>query len=162
LEFYLSTEIRSYLDLDADPGSSYPTELSQKLCKSVCMIAIMVPEYADSNWCQAEWEAMERLEARRLGEGRRGLIIPIALRRTAAEWDSLLKRKPVDFSKVSVPEQQLRSVKHSEEIQKIADKINELVSQIGETGEDCGQFQLPVGLEELKATPTFRDPDPFT
>src|SRR5262245_1626911 len=64
LERYLSTTIRTYLDEDADPGSAYPTELSLNLCKSVCMIAVLVPEYPDSSWCKAEWNSMERLEAK--------------------------------------------------------------------------------------------------
>ena len=160
LEFYLNTTIRTYLDVDADPGSSYPTELSQKLCKSVCMIAVMVPEYPDSNWCWAEWEAMEKLEAKRLNGGR-GLIIPIALRRTADEWNALLKRKPVDFSKVSVPKAQLNNIKHSEKIREIAEIIIKFVGQVSDTCEDCGKFDFSLGVEELKTEPTFKDPNPF-
>jgi len=161
LEFYLSTNIRTYVDVDADPGSSYPTELSKSLCKSVCMIAVLVPEYPDSNWCWAEWQAMEKLEALRL-KGARGLIIPIALRRTAAEWNALLQRKPVDFSKVSVPKLQLRSIANSKKIKDIADIIINFVQQITDTCEDCANFQFTVGVEQLNTTPTFKDPNPFT
>ena len=160
LEFYLDTSIRSFVDIDADPGSSYPTELAQTLCKSVCMIAILVPDYPDSNWCWAEWEAMEKLETLRL-KGQRGLIIPIALRRTADEWNALLKRKPVDFSKVSVPKIQLNSVKHSQKIREIADLITKFVTQVQETCENCGDFKFSVGVEELKHKPIFKDPSPF-
>jgi hypothetical protein len=161
LDYFLATEIRVYLDLDADPGSSYPTELSQKLCKSVCMVAVMVPEYRESSWCQAEWEAMKKLEAQRLGPGQIGLIIPIALRRTADEWNSVLKRKPVDFSKVSVPKSQLKSAKHSEKIKAIAEIINNFVQQVTDTCVDCNTFAFPVGHEVLESDPTFTDPNPF-
>lgn len=161
LEFYLNGPLRTYLDVDADVGSSYPQELSQKLCKSVCMIAVLVPEYPDSNWCLAEWEAMEKLEAKRLGEGKRGLIIPIALRRSADEWNAVFKRKPLDFSKVSVPKTQLKNIKHSEKIQKIAEQIAKLISEVNKPCEDCGKFQFTVGIEELKPNPTFTDPSPF-
>ncbi len=160
LEFYLDTPIRSYVDTDADPGSSYPVELAQTLCKSVCMIAILVPEYPDSNWCRAEWEAMEKLEALRL-KGARGLIIPIALRRAANEWNALLQRKPVDFSKVSVPRVQLNSVKHSQKISEIADVIRKFVAQVPETCENCWDFKFSLGEEELNPQPTFKDPSPF-
>jgi hypothetical protein len=159
LEFYLSTPIRSYVDIDADPGSSYPVELAQTLCKSVCMIAILVPEYPDSNWCWAEWQAMEKLEAVRLNGGR-GLIIPIALRRTADEWNALLKRKPVDFSKVAVPKVQLHGVKHSQKIRDIAIMIQKFVAQV-QTCDNCTDFKFSVGEEQLNIQPTFSDPNPL-
>lgn len=125
------------------------------------MIAIMVPEYPDSNWCQAEWKAMEKFEELRLGSGKRGLIIPIALRRTPEEWNALLKRKPVDFSKVSVPKDQLNNVKHSEKIKAIAELITAWVSEVQNTCEDCEKFQFALPKEELKSNPTFKDPSPF-
>lgn len=161
LEFYLNTEMKIFLDLDADPGASYPEALSRELCQSVCMIAVMVPEYPDSNWCRAEWEAMEGFEAKRLGKGKRGLIIPIVLRRTAAEWSALLNRRPVDFSKVSVPKEQLKGTKHSEKIQQIAQVITDLVRRIKDSCEDCSEFRVNLGAEQLKPEPTFKDPDPF-
>ena len=157
LEYFLNTEIRTYVDLDADPGSAYPTELPQQLCESVCMIAVLVPEYPDSNWCQAEWDAMEKFETLRLGTGKRGLIIPIALRRPADEWNNRYKRKPLDFSKVSVPNQ-LKGVKHSAKIQDIADMIKDLVDTVKETCEDCGGFRFNIQEEVLKAEPTIEDP----
>jgi hypothetical protein len=161
LEKRLATNVRTYLDEDADIGTSYPSELSQKLCKSVCMIAILVPEYPDSSWCRAEWDAMEKLEGKRLGAGKRGLIIPVALRRSPDEWNNLLKRKPEDFSKVVVPENQLGSVSNVTKIQRIAEKVAQLVSQVKAPSEDCGQFLLQLPGETLSDTPTFGDPNPF-
>ena len=160
LEHFLNTPIRTFVDRDLDPGSPYPTELARSLCKSVCMIAILVPEYPDSNWCRAEWEAMEKLEVLRLN-GQRGLIIPIALRRTAAEWNAFFTRTPVDFSKVSVPKIQLRGVKHSQKISDIADQIKKFVDQVQETCENCVDFKFSLGVEELKPEPTFKDPNPL-
>jgi hypothetical protein len=159
LEYYLSTSIRTYIDIDADPGSSYPEDLPAKLCKSVCMIAVLVNEYPDSSWCRAEWDAMERLEKLRLN-GKRGLIIPIALRREPRDWENLFKRKPVDFSKISVPSQ-LLTAKQSEKIQKIAELISSLVNRVDKTCADCGSFNFALGVEELNGTPTFVDPNPL-
>src|SRR3954464_6563241 len=59
--------------LKRQPGIAYPEELSLRLCSSICLIAILQPEYLESRWCLAEWNAMEQLEAIRLG-GRQGLI----------------------------------------------------------------------------------------
>ena len=160
LERHLSTPIRSYLDENADIGSAYPEDLSRRLCRSVCMIAILVPEYPDSNWCAAEWAAMEKLETKRLG-GNRGLILPIALKRSADDWNRLYQRKPADFSKVAVPANQLESVKQVQKIQAIAAKIEALVTQVHETCEDCTQFMLTIGEEKLNPTPTFTDPSLF-
>ena len=159
LEYYLSTSIRSYIDTDAEPGSSYPEELPAKLCKSVCMIAVLVNEYPDSNWCRAEWDAMERLEKLRLN-GKRGLIIPIALRREPRDWENLFKRKPVDFSRISVPSQ-LLTTKQSAKIQKIAELITSLVNRVDKTCADCESFNFALGVEELNSTPTFLDRDPI-
>lgn len=160
LNEFLSSEIHAYIDSSADPGSAYPTELSQALCSSVCMVAILVPEYADSNWCRAEWDAMARLEEKRLGKGKVGLIIPIALKRSVGEWENHLKRRPVDFSKISV-KGQLKNVKPTEKVKQIAEVINDWVKQLRETCEDCETFQLAVTNEVLMDPPVFPDPNPF-
>jgi len=161
LERHLATNIRTYLDEDADIGSAYPAELSQNLCRSVCMVAVLVPEYPDSSWCKAEWDAMAKLEEKRLGKGKRGLIIPIALKRSPDEWNNLLQRKPEDFSKIAVPQTQLANVHNVRKIQNIAAKIQQLVNQVKATCEDCDQFTLGLPEETLAPQPTFRDPDPF-
>jgi hypothetical protein len=63
------------------PGAHYPVELSRNLCRSVCMIAILVPEYFESSWCKAEWDAMVKLERERVADpGTGGFIIPILFR----------------------------------------------------------------------------------
>ena len=159
LEYYLAANIGTYVDFDADPGSAYPQELSRHLCKSVCLVAVLVPEYADSDWCKAEWKAMEHLEEKRLGTSK-GLIIPIVLKRTPAEWEALYKRKPVDFSKVSIPGQ-LKSATNSDKIKRIADIINNYVGKVPDPCLDCTNFMLAVEEDKLSSPPTFADPDPF-
>ena len=98
LEFYLPTNIRTFLDEDADPGAAYPIDLAQKLCKSVCFVAVLTPEYLDSNWCQAELDAMTGFETKRLGNGQMGLVIPVVLRGDVRQWESIFRRKSVDQS----------------------------------------------------------------
>ena len=77
LQDRLTTNTTVFWDekLNHDPGKPYPDELSRNLCQSVCMVAVLVPQYLESAWCMAEWRAMERLEIQRLGK--QGLIIPV-------------------------------------------------------------------------------------
>ena len=80
IQFYLTVNRSIYRDKDlrSKPGIPYPQELSTQLCESVCMIAVLVPDYQESSWCKAEWKAMEELEQQRLDKPeRRELIIPV-------------------------------------------------------------------------------------
>ena len=75
---FLTIGLQPYRDdqLRSKPGVDYPVELSRQLCRSVCLLAILSPEYWESNWCCAVWKAMEKLEAKRL-PGKCALIIPV-------------------------------------------------------------------------------------
>jgi hypothetical protein len=159
LEKYLMTEIRIFLDMDADPGTAYPTHLPQSLCKSVCMIAILTPEYADSKWCAAEWQAMEKLEAKRLGIGEKGLIIPIVAQGNVGELENIFKRKPLDL-KVALTKQ-LRNAKKAEKIQDLARQIARFVNKLTDPCENCAGFSFELGPEETTYPPKYKDPDPF-
>jgi TIR domain len=161
LEYYLTTGIRTFLDTDADPGTSYPEALSRSLCKSVCLVAVLTPEYPDSSWCQAEWDAMKNLESKRLGPGRTGLIIPVVLRGDVRQWESRYKRTAVDM-RVNVPTQQLKSIRTSEKVKRIAEQISVFVQQVREPGADCDGFRLAVAEDELASPASFRDPDPLS
>ncbi len=160
LEYYLPTEIRTFIDEDADIGSSYPTELSRKLCKSVCMVAVLTPEYPDSSWCDAEWKAMELWESKRLGPNKKGLIIPVVSRGDVKQWEDYFKRKPVDL-RVDVPNSQLLSVRNSTKIRKIAESIEKFVNDVTDPCEDCAMFQLNVGIEKIRTPPSFTVPSPL-
>ncbi len=160
LEGYLTTELRTFIDEDADPGTSYPSELSKKVCKSVCMIAVLTPDYPDSKWCKAEWEAMEKFENKRLGPGQHRLIIPVVLRGDVKQWESFYERKPIDL-RVVVPTKQLGGIKNSEKVQKLAAIVESLVQQVKDPCEHCDGFQLVVGIDDMKSPPTFPDSSPF-
>jgi hypothetical protein len=160
LERYLVTEIRTFLDEDADPGTAYPTHLPRSLCKSVCMIAVLTPEYPDSRWCNAEWQAMEELEAKRLGNGKKGLIIPIVAQGNVRELEYLFKRKVLDL-KVTLASQ-LRNAKKAAKIQELARQIAEFVKQLPDPCENCADFRFELGAEETTYPPKYKDPDPFT
>jgi hypothetical protein len=57
LESFRRIGLAAYRDdqLQSVPGTRYPQELSRRFCRSVCLIAILVPEYLESSWCRAEW-----------------------------------------------------------------------------------------------------------
>lgn len=157
----MPTNIRTYLDEDADPGISYPTELSQKLCSSVCFVAVLTPEYLDSSWCQAEWEAMVAFEAKRLGPSQKGLVIPVVLRGEIKQWESRYNRKPVDL-RVDLPSQ-LHNIKRSSAIKDIVDIITKFVAKAGDPCADCRTFRLSIDLgpEVVSAPSSFTDPNPL-
>ena len=160
LNEHLTSGIQAYIDSQASPGSSYPPELSQALCSSVCMVAILVNQYPDSNWCVAEWNAMAELEEKRLGKGKVGLIIPITLQNDVAKWEYLTKRRPVDFSNITA-RSQLGNVGESKKIRDIAAIIDNWVKQISNTCEDCDAFQLAVSGEVVTYPPRFEPPNPL-
>jgi hypothetical protein len=161
LEFYLPTPIRTFIDEDADIGSSYPMELSRKLCRSVCMVAVLTPEYPDSSWCDAEWKAMELWESKRLGPNQKGLIIPVVSRGDVRQWEEHFKRKPVDL-RVDLPSSQLFSVGNSRKIRQIAEIVSTFVTNVTDPCEDCAVFQLNVGTEQVRTPPSFKVPSPLS
>lgn len=50
---------------DIPPGAQWQATLAEALCRSVAMIALCVPMYANSAWCGREWQAMVELGATR-------------------------------------------------------------------------------------------------
>jgi len=68
-----------------EPGKRTLQELSRRLCHSVCLIALYIPPYEESDWCLREFEGMRALEEIRRNrpgvrlDGADDLIIPIIL-----------------------------------------------------------------------------------
>lgn len=78
-----------YLDQERlQGGDLYNSELAHALCHSVCMVVLFSPQYFDveHTYCAREYQAMVRLEERRLGlseqEIPKGLIVPVIIRGT--------------------------------------------------------------------------------
>src|SRR5262249_55224997 len=44
LDQFLNTNVISFRDEDIPPGAGYPAALSQNLCRSMCMVALVVPQ----------------------------------------------------------------------------------------------------------------------
>lgn len=159
LEQYLTVPLRSYRDdaLRAQPGVAYPQELSERLCRSVCLVAIIVPDYWESGWCVGEWRAMEAFERARLGKA--GLIIPILFRGDRHAVQRRVKpRQYVDFSNVTKPVQ-LRNIGNLKKIEHIARMIDEHVRRLAALQVDCERFEIETVLDAANAAAA--EPDPF-
>jgi hypothetical protein len=145
--------------LQSVPGAGYPTVLSQNLCRSVCMIAILVPEYMESSWCQGEWKAMEKLERERAADpGIGGSIIPILFRGDKAKAAEFCgPRVLLDFRHIAKPSIQLNTIDSRVRIEDIARRIAQLANYPSPT--DCSTFNIAVGAEVVD--PGHDDPDPL-
>src|SRR5215470_13136600 len=138
LDKYLTTHVGSYRDEALQPGTDYTTDLANNLCKSMCMVALVVPEYFESKWCTAKWSAMEDFEKVRLGPGKHGLIFPII----CTGDPELLKprfgpRKEVDLREIVSPSRQLSSIRSLTKIQSVANQINALAKTLPAPDMDC-------------------------
>lgn len=162
LEFYLTLGLPTYRDnkLRSAPGAKYPALLSHNLCRSVCMVAILVPEYMESSWCIAEWKAMEQLEQERTADSDLGgFIIPIVFRGQDEKVTQFCDgRVFIDFRHIVNPRRELNSRKNREQIEHIAQRVAQLAKCQSRT--DCSKFVIPIGEEVVR--PSFDDPNPLT
>jgi hypothetical protein len=160
VDFFRQITLWTYRDaqLRSRPGVHYPAELAHKLCRSVCMIAVLTPEYMESKWCRAEWQAMERLEeARKIGTTD-GCIIPIYRGGDSKKAEEFCgTRQLLDFSKVVAPKTQLDMVWSRQTLKAIGVQVARLAARVSPV--DCTDFSIDVG-EEV-ARPTHDDPDPL-
>lgn len=162
LQSFLTVNLPVYRDeqLDDEPGAPYPTELSTRMCESVCMVAFLVPQYLESSWCVDEWKAMEKLEVHRLGNDK-GLILPIVMHGQKESFEQFVgERHVADFSHIVAPKQQLKTVGNSKRIKKMAERISRFSSSLGGPSVDCGTFTITEGTERVIPSPDA-DPDPL-
>jgi hypothetical protein len=164
LELLLDEEI--YVDEERmKPGYRYNEELASAICQSVCMLVVYSPRYERHDYCVREYEAMERLEKKRLellGSSLpgRGFIIPVVLR-GADDIPSRIKSQThyADFSRFTLASPDLiRNPEYIGEIQKIAKVIHEHYQLFERASIDpclaCTGFALPTVQELIPWRPT--------
>jgi hypothetical protein len=160
LDQFLNTNVRIFRDEMLQPGVEYPKHISKSLCRSMCMVALVVPEYFESKWCRAEWAAMETFELGRLGKEKQELIIPVVC---VGDIDNLKAffgtRQGVDLRNIVSPSKQLNTLENLRKIASIASTINALANRLPPPDIDCDNYSLAIGLEE--ATPKVEEPSPF-
>lgn len=164
LTYYLTSELKPFRDnqLLENPGIRYKRELIRRLCKSICMIAILVPEYIESNWCRYEWQTMEYIERYRLDDSRNeGLIIPVKCRGNIENFAEFVGDREIIDLHVNEPKKQLRNIQQCEKIESIANKISRLTKQFEEAGIKCEDYDLPIMSESEKIIPSYNDPNPM-
>jgi len=145
VNFYRQTALTTYRDaqLRTAGGVHYPVELARNLCRSVCMIAVLSPEYMESTWCRGEWQAMEHLEQMRNIDKVDGCIIPILFRGPADKAQEFVgDRQLLDF-KIDMPGIQLRTINNRQRLEAIGERIARLARCASPV--DCADFEIPVG-----------------
>jgi len=161
LQAYVTIGLSVYKDdiLKTKPGVRYPGELAYRLCKSVCMVAVLVPEYFESDWCRAEWKAMEKLEAKRsVNEKRDGLIVPVLLRGDMEKAAGLAQDRDIlDFRRVINPKRHLDTNRSRQILESIANRIKGYSRTLQCTA--CDDFRIDLGPEQN--APALDDPDPL-
>lgn len=158
IEEYLTADIRTFLDEDLPGGAQLSSSLSRTVCESAVMIAVLVPDYLDSDWCRAEWEAMTSLETKRK---QKELIIPVLLDGEEKQIKRFVNgRKWIDMKKISKT-RQLDNVGYRNIIRDIAHKIDNQVRRIQDAGDDCSTFTFPEGLDPEGRKDIYQDPDPL-
>jgi hypothetical protein len=125
------------------------------------MIALVVPEYFESNWCSAEWKAMTSLEEKRLGKGMFQLIFPVICTGDPATLRPKFgPRTDVDLRDIVSPAKQMDSVRTLTKIRSIAEKINNLAKTLPASNIDCNAYSLgKIGPDV--SVPEFHEPSPF-
>jgi len=160
IEPYLDEEV--YIDVERlGPGYRYNEALAQAICRSVCMVTVLMPKYFSHDYCLRELAAMKRLEEQRfqtMGAMMRhgeGLIIPIILRGKRQDLPPEIRDHVhcCDFSRYStaIAPRLSQNPDFQPEIDRIAEFIYGLYRRFQAAGDkiqlDCGAFSLPDAQE---------------
>jgi hypothetical protein len=160
LREYLTLELFPYFDAEISTGVDYAERLPERLCKSLCLVAILTPEYFESTWCVSEWRAMEALERKRVPSQKQNLlIIPILLR---GDLDHAIKwcgtRKLLDLRTVRDPMQQMSTVRNRTHVEEIAKQIQEISRVLADC--ECTPSPVKLGPDVVVVNPDNRAPNP--
>jgi hypothetical protein len=162
LEQFLTADIPIFRDEYLAPGSDYPAELLRNLCKSVCMVALVVPEYFESSWCCAEWKAMQGYEQDRLGRDKHGLIIPVICGGDPTILERFIgPHQHVELRYIDNPARELSNKPNLRKIREIADTINQYARMLALKPPVIDCDALAVGLGPEQIIPAVSEPSPF-
>jgi hypothetical protein len=153
-----------YVDVDRlKAGFKYNEALAQAICQSVCMVVVYSPVYERRPYCGREFEAMERLEKKRLAKlsgtgASMGLIIPVILRGfTQLPARIQQGRHAIDFSHFTLATQEMsRNPDFVDRIQEIAQQIHERFAAFSAADDDPCQECLAFSLPEEMDVPPWR------
>jgi hypothetical protein len=161
LDYFLSLPVPSFRDVQLEPATKYPEALSQNLCYSLCLVALVLPQYFESAWCVAEWKAMEAFERKRAIQRQQSLIIPVLVGGDPDLLNPKLGgRTSHDLRGVGTPARHFKTPRIIEEIQRIAEAINNMQALMrADGGTECDQFSLGIGTDSV--SPDYPEPSPM-
>jgi hypothetical protein len=156
-----------YIDDRLQPGYHYNEALALALCRSVAMVVVYTPRWAESDYCQRELHGMLKLEQRRrrLAEGAMpreyGLIVPVLLRGRREQIPNDIRNNMhyCDFSRYTTAEGRIGTNSgYIQQIEQIASYIYELQEALAPFAEracaTCSKFRLPPAAFAAAGAPS--------
>lgn len=137
-----------------EPGFKFNETISKDICRAACMVVVYVPAYEESLYCLREFEAMARLEQKRLpvlgaNAVDQGMIIPVIFRGEHAELPPRIKDvySYIDLSKVTPGTRAFSRQKNSQKLDQIAKRVVALYKAMQpkepQVWSGCDTFNLP-------------------
>jgi len=155
------------------PGYRWEPALAQALCRSRCMLLIYNEMYFSREYCVLEFQAMQDLEKKRVGQPVNAMIIPVIVQ--AAEGrnrEPLLPRELgqfqyEDFRSILNPRRQFENLRTLQKVQRISKRLNDLRGISQAPTIDCETYNAlkPVMVNPPAEEPfagTWRIPAPVT
>lgn len=148
-----------YVDDRLKSGYRYNEALAQALCQSLVMVVVFTPQWAESDYCQREFQGMLELEQRRrrLAKGaiprELGLIVPVLLRGRREELPEDIREHIhfCDFSRYTTADSRIgKNRAYVEKVEEIARYIYDVHRAIAPfdrpASEKCAHFKLPAAV----------------
>lgn len=124
-----------YIDRERlQAGYKFNIAIAGALRQSICMVAILSPEYYRSEYCQREYAAMERIESKRRADlgippPDKGLVLPLLVWGTEGEVPQAIRSK-LHYVKMPFGLINLRSeIKYDPNLIPIVDKVGDLICE---------------------------------
>lgn len=150
LDQYIPHDVDVYIDRDRlKAGYKFNIAITKALRESLCMVAILSPNYFNSEYCRREYVAMEHIEEKRRQKVRlppeeKGLVIPVLV--WGAEEDLPREiRDNTQFIAMPFKLTNLRGeIKHDPNLSPIVEKIGDLIREHYRSFADGGHCQTAV------------------
>ncbi len=130
-------------------GYKFNIAIAGALRQSICMVAILSPEYYRSEYCQREYAAMERIESKRRADlgippPDKGLVLPLLVWGTEGEVPQAIRSK-LHYVKMPFGLINLRSeIKYDPNLIPIVDKVGDLICEHHKRFADGNRCQAAV------------------
>jgi MinD-like ATPase involved in chromosome partitioning or flagellar assembly len=121
----LGQELRVFFDhTQIRTEDDWPPVVRDSLLRSRLLLAIVTPEYVESQRCRREWATFEQRE-KRTQHG--PLILPLLMRRPKSMPDWVLQRQCLDYTEIPL---RLSAVSRSEKIEQALHDLSSLIAKL--------------------------------